>query len=419
MFDSKKIDAFFDGEKPFENQKSNDKVSISRSLRFIKLGFPCLAALLLGLMIVVPNIRKSAELQDITTLPHKDELEKLHVEDTVFYITDHKNRVSRLTAVNIDETAPGSQKVKLTNPKGDIAADNGNIAITAQTGFLDRNVNLMELLGDVRATLDDGSVVTTQSVSYEFDKDFGFGREQVHAVGDWGTLEADAFTYDRVQELLTLMGHNKIISTKGVLSARDKTEILRFENKVYAYGEASVRQENISVVADKIVGSFSENNHELQKAEAFGNVKIKTNNETAFGAEGVYDASSGKIDLYGASQTAKKDGRVEIHQNENVMYASRVEVYLAGDDLKQLKKANAYGGVYIKTPKGTAKGDRGVYNPQTNIVELFDNVIIEQDGNFIKGTHAETNLNTSVSRIRAGQSSGGRISGTFYKKKGK
>lgn len=419
MFDSKKIDDFFNDEKAFENQKTNDRVLEPKSLRFMKLGFPCIAALLLGLMIIVPNIRKNVELNDLATLPRKDELEKLHVEDTVFNITDAKNQVSRLTAVNIDETAPGSQKIKLTEPKGDIATNNGNIAITAQVGFFDRNSNVLELLDSVRAVLDDGSVVTTKSAAYEFDKDFGFGNEKVHAVGDWGTMEADAFTYDKSKELLTLIGHNKIISRKGVLSARDKTQIVRLENKVYAYGEASVKQENVGVVADSIIGLFSQKTRELQKAEAFGNVKIKTNSETAFGAEGVYDAVNGKIDLYGAPHNTKKDGRVEIHQNDNVMYASRVEVYLLGSEKKELKKVNAYGGVYIKTPKGTAKGDRGVYNPQTNIVELFDNVIIEQDGNFIKGTHAETNLNTSISRIRAGKDAKGRVSGTFYKKKGK
>ena len=322
MFDSKKIDDFFDGKKPFENQISNDKVSTPKLLRFIKLGFPCLAALLLGLMIIVPNIRKSAELQDLTTLPRKEELEKLHMEDTVFYITDNKNRVSRLTSVHLDETAPGSDKVKMTSPKGEIASNSGKIVVTALTGYLDRKNNLLELQDDVRSILEDGTVITTKNALYEFDKDFGYSREKIHAVGDWGTLDADAFTYDKNQELLTLLGHNKIVSPNGVLSARNKTEIFRNENKVYAYGEAFVQQEQVNVTADKIIGTFSDNGRELQKATAFGNVKIKTASETAYGAEGVYDAVQGKIDLYGSSSQETKSGRVEIHQNENILYAS-------------------------------------------------------------------------------------------------
>jgi hypothetical protein len=49
-------------------------------------------------------------------------------------------------------------------------------------------------------------------------------------------------------------------------------------------------------------------------------------------------------------------------------------------------------------------------------VELWDNVEISQDGNFVRGGHAETDLKTSVSRI-TGKQKGERISGTLYKKR--
>ena len=50
MFDSHKIDDYFDGKRPFENAKPDDKPKTSVWLRFVKLGFPCLAAAILGVM---------------------------------------------------------------------------------------------------------------------------------------------------------------------------------------------------------------------------------------------------------------------------------------------------------------------------------------------------------------------------------
>ena len=75
MFDSHKIDDYFDGKRPFENAKPDDKPKTSVWLRFVKLGFPCLAAAILGVMVVMPNIKKSVDLQDDITVPRKNEME--------------------------------------------------------------------------------------------------------------------------------------------------------------------------------------------------------------------------------------------------------------------------------------------------------------------------------------------------------
>ena len=154
MFDSRKIDSFFDGDKPFENMPTDGKAPMSKGLRFVKLGFPCLAALLLGLMVVVPSVKKNVDLQDRTTFPRKEELEKLHMEDTVFHFTDGNNRVSEVIAENIDETEPGSNKVKIMHPKGYITTANGKVNIISETGFFNQKENILDLQDNVRVTAD-------------------------------------------------------------------------------------------------------------------------------------------------------------------------------------------------------------------------------------------------------------------------
>ena len=75
MFDSHKIDDYFNGERPFENTQPDDKPKMSGWLRVVKLGFPCLAAAIFGVMLVMPNIKKSVELQNDVTIPRKNEKE--------------------------------------------------------------------------------------------------------------------------------------------------------------------------------------------------------------------------------------------------------------------------------------------------------------------------------------------------------
>ncbi|MFR8206612.1 MAG: hypothetical protein ACLU99_09995 [Alphaproteobacteria bacterium] len=74
---------------------------------------PSIAAVLIGLLLVFPSLKKDTrDFKLDITRPKQGELEKLHVENTVFYITDKDNKVNNFLAQNIDETAPGSKIIK-------------------------------------------------------------------------------------------------------------------------------------------------------------------------------------------------------------------------------------------------------------------------------------------------------------------
>ena len=154
----------------------------------------------------------------------------------------------------------------------------------------------------------------------------------------------------------------------------------------------------------------------MQKAIAVGSVRIVTPSEIASGKEGHYNPITGEVVLYGDYLTEPhKNGFVTIKQGENVLKAEKIIAYLNQRGKRDLQKAVAIGNVTVTTPSGKASGDRGVYSPAENKVELFDNVKIEQNGNFVKGAHAETDLSTSISRITGDENTGGRIHGIFYK----
>lgn len=495
MSDLKKIDSYFDGKQSFDIRTPAQLQTGVSWRRIFKLGLPCVAAALLGVMVAIPNIRKSIDLRDNITIPRKNEMEKLHIEHTVFSSIDNKNRVNKITADIVDETEAGSKIVKITNPHGQIPTESGIANISAKEGFFNQNNNVLHLNNNVRAVVDNNTIITSSSVRYDFNKEFGWGDEPIKAKGDWGTLSADAFNYDKAKAILTLKGYNKIVGNGGTLTATQETVVYQNENKSVSIGKAKVVHGDSTLRADKIVGYFTEKGKkDLVRAEAFGNVVIKTPSETATGKEGYYNPISGEVILYGYALNDKnKSGLVRIRQGENTLYAEKVtayldtagkknlqkaiavgkvrvvtpnetasgkeghynpingEIVLYGDYLttpdkkgyvtikqgenvlraekiiayldttgkKDLQKAVAVGKVTVKTPDGKASGDKGIYTPKENKVELFDNVKIEQNGNFIIGAHAETNLLTSVSRITGDENTGGRIHGTFFKTRNK
>ncbi|MFR1031913.1 MAG: hypothetical protein ACLSE6_05130 [Alphaproteobacteria bacterium] len=57
------------------------------------LALPSLAALLIGLLIVLPGLQTDDDRFELD-VHAPGELEKLHMENTVFYITDADNQVS-------------------------------------------------------------------------------------------------------------------------------------------------------------------------------------------------------------------------------------------------------------------------------------------------------------------------------------
>ena len=82
----------------------------------------------------------------------------------------------------------------------------------------------------------------------------------------------------------------------------------------------------------------------------------------------------------------------------------------------EMNKIEIYDNIKIVTDKASVTADKGVYLPQTGIIKLYDHVFIDQQGNKLQGDFAETNLNTGKSRIIAGKTSQGRVSGVFKQK---
>lgn len=196
MIDIDKIDSLFNEESRRDDKPEKTPLfRHSEWVRRIKLLLPSIAAILIGLLVLLPSLQKNEKdfYLDITR-PKKGELEKLHIEKTIFNITDKDNKVNNFTADNVDETSPGSKIIKLTNPDGMMPSSGEDwINIKSPTGFYNQTTNNLELIDNVEVFYSQGMNINAPDVTFDFKTSKIFSDKPVKAQGYIGDLDSQGF----------------------------------------------------------------------------------------------------------------------------------------------------------------------------------------------------------------------------------
>lgn len=318
MVDLKEIDLVFNKKMPLDRTERKVRDKRLSTLRFAKLIMPSLAAVLIGLIVIVPNFKKNNMISEYDiTAPKKGELEKLHVEDTTFSISDKDGKVSLFSADYMDETEAGSKVVKIINPKGTIPLQGENhfVKIFADVGFFNQLESFVRLEKNVQAVYDEKTTIETQEAEYDFKKAYGQGDAQLYAYGDWGKLWADGFSYDKKSDVLYLKRRTRLLHDGSVLRAFKETRYYKSLNKIEAEGNVILEHENSRLFADKVIMFLEGKDLKIEKIEAFNNVKVETEGAVAKGNYGVYQPLQNEIRL---------KGQVSIEKDGNIVYGDEV-----------------------------------------------------------------------------------------------
>ena len=210
MVDYNKLDSFFSGNIP-PTQKDG-ATRHTKVVRRTKLILPCIAAALLSLLFIIPTLKKDLSKFAIDiTRPKAGELEKLHVENTIFFITDKDNKVHNFTADNIDETEPQSKLVKIANPKGMLPInEKAWFDVKSPTGYYNQEENTLTLADNVKIVYSEGMNIDASDITYNF-KDFkGYSEKPVKADGFLGKLNAQGLEFNSKTEILIFKGKTNI-----------------------------------------------------------------------------------------------------------------------------------------------------------------------------------------------------------------
>ena len=226
------------------------------------------------------------------------------------------------------------------------------------------------------------------------------------------------------------------------LDANEGVEYHQKEQKLVAKGNAVAKKNDMSIKASTLIAYYApQTKNKISRIEAHNNVEMKTPDTSAFGDKMIYDVkedsavltgapakikspeftitAQGPITYYQSQQKATaKDNVIAIDNQNNHVHADLMTAWFSkgtNGDLV-LDKIDIEQNVTIISKDATVTALRGTYYALQGKIYLYDDVVINQNGTILNGSKAETDLNTSISKILSGGQKG-RVSGVFKEKK--
>ena len=233
------------------------------------------------------------------------------------------------------------------------------------------------------------------------------------------------------------------------LTADERVEWYRSEQKMVAIGNAVATKQDMNVRADEMTAFYEQTSGQsgtnIKDVHAIGNVIMTSPSAKAYGDTLDYDlrtdemilrgkpfakiittdnktiTATDNITYYPSQNKAIALGDVVAKDQDSTIYSNKMVSYFTKNDQGQssLEKVEIYSDnkqVKIVNKQAVVTGEWGVYLPQINKVRLYNNVVINQDGNILHGDYAETDLKTSISRVLSNKKNGKRVSGVFIEK---
>jgi lipopolysaccharide export system protein LptA len=129
------------------------------------------------------------------------------------------------------------------------------------------------------------------------------------------------------------------------------------------------------------------------------------------------DVTADRIEVQDRADRAIFAGNVHVKQAELSLDTPRLTVAYSSNGGVQIRRLDAAGGVVVRSPSETAKGDFGVYDLDKRLITLIGNVQLNRQANQVNGSRLVIDLDSGRAVIDGGppgvNQSGGRVTGHF------
>ena len=129
------------------------------------------------------------------------------------------------------------------------------------------------------------------------------------------------------------------------------------------------------------------------------------------------DVAADRIEVQDRADRAMFAGNVHVTQGELSLDTSRLTVAYSSGGGIQIRRLDASGGVIVKSPSETARGNFGVYDLDRKLITLIGNVRLDRGASQVMGSRLVIDLTSGRAVIDGGapgvNSSGGRVTGRF------
>ena len=194
----------------------------SRFVRVMKLLLPALAVALLLLVAAWPqldpaNDRLGLGLSELS-IEQPDNISMLNARFSGF---DEKNQPFVITADVASQAPEDENLVNLELPKADITLDDGTwLALMAREGLYDRDVETLDLIGQVGFYHDAGFELHTESARIDLAAGMASGGDPVAGHGFFGEIEAEGFQMFERAERILFIGPSRLLVYPGAGDGR-------------------------------------------------------------------------------------------------------------------------------------------------------------------------------------------------------
>lgn len=135
------------------------------------------------------------------------------------------------------------------------------------------------------------------------------------------------------------------------------------------------------------------------------------------------DVTADRIEVQDRADRAMFSGNVHVTQAELTLDTARLTVAYSSNGGQpngngvQIRRLDAAGGVVVRSPTETAKGEFGIYDLDRKLITLIGNVQLNRDQNQVNGSRLVIDLDSGRAVIDGGppgvNQSGGRVTGHF------
>lgn len=210
-----------------------------------------------------------------------------------------------------------AQSLNLGGVGGDIP-----IEVYAQNGIeWQQEGNLFVARGDARAVRGEVEVLGDELRAYYRETPAGDSEVwrldaigNVRIVSKSETAYGSRAIYNADQKVLVVDGEKpRLVSGNDTLTASQQLEYWETRNFAVARGDAVATRDKKQVRADVLVAHLTNDGNgqtRVYRVDAYDNVRIKTERETATGQRGVYNVDSGIATLTGNVQLVRDDNRL-------------------------------------------------------------------------------------------------------------
>ena len=129
------------------------------------------------------------------------------------------------------------------------------------------------------------------------------------------------------------------------------------------------------------------------------------------------DVTADRIEVQDRADRAIFAGNVHVRQARLTLDTERLTVAYSSAGGIQIRRLDASGGVTVRSPSETARGNFGIYDLDRKLITLVGDVVLSRGGSQINGQRLVIDLESGRAVIDGGPAgvgqSGGRVTGRF------